>query len=543
MGDNSKRKNHQRSPQSQTHQMELDSKAPRTDMAGNTFDSHAPDAYVKAGLDPQNVLLAELLETRLSKTLTDSVNSQLKSVFDQRSVQMENRIEERVLSNVNKRLAGAERAATIAVAHVAKVNKEVAYVKRVNLKMLDRIIKDELELNKNNVIIYGLPESKDERSNDATLKKVYNMIHAIPCEQKRIVVGGVYKFNFKSIVIERCYRMGRFNRDQQYPRPVFIKIINFNHKRELMAYDNKKFLPKGVSLRNDYPDEIKSANRSLGPILEAASGTVYGTTRIRLFQGTIIIDNVKRYTLRNVIDLPKEIDYMSACFRETLESYAWFGILHGFSNFHWAPFTINKVTYYMTEQYISVQLAKEAKDEDAVVDLLNLQDSFEMKKRCKEIKGYSKEAWESKCGEVAYVGNKAKYDQNPYFAELLVSTHPKVLAEASMEEPWGCGLTLKHEDIKNPRKWPRQGVMGETLMIIRQDLIDARPEPTKFGAALKYGELIAAGVDNDAEMSASSGEEEASSSDSEGSEETADKTVPAAANADNGAENLLEKQD
>ncbi len=267
MEDQNKRKNDQRSPQSQTHQMELDSKAPRTDMAGNTFDLHAPDAYAKAGLNPQNVLLAELLESRLSKTLTDSVNSQLKSVFDEKSIHMENRIEQRVMSNVNKRLASAERAATIAVAHVAKVNKEVAHIKRVNVKQLDRIIKNELEINKNNVIIYGLPESKDERSNDATLKKVYKMIHAIPCEQKRIVVGGVYKFNFKSIVIERCYRMGRFNREQQFPRPIFTKIINFNHKRELMASENKQFLPKGVSLRNDYPDEIKSANRSLGPIL------------------------------------------------------------------------------------------------------------------------------------------------------------------------------------------------------------------------------------------------------------------------------------
>ncbi len=44
--------------------------------------------------------------------------------------------------------------------------------------------------------------------------------------------------------------------------------------------------------------------RTMPPGLVAAKDTVYGTTRIRLFQGTIIIDNVKRYTLKNVVDLP-----------------------------------------------------------------------------------------------------------------------------------------------------------------------------------------------------------------------------------------------
>ncbi len=269
---------------------------------------------------------------------------------------------------------------------------------------------------------------------------------------------------------------------------------------------------KGVFIRNDYPPEIRSANRSLGPVLQAAQGTVYGVTRIKLIQGVIIIDGVKRITLQNILEVPKEIDYMSQFYIETQLMYAWFGILHLFSNFHWCPFEIKGKIYYMTEQFIVIELAKFAKDEDAVTELENMRDPFEMKRRAKEIKGYSKKDWAARVPEVAYVANKAKYTQNPYFQEKLVETHPKVLAEASTEEPWGCGLTLKHDHIDNPKKWKRQGIMGETLTLIRQELIDARPpQPISIVPPLTFAQVSSQSLEESMEGQSSTDEEEDSS--------------------------------
>ncbi len=484
-----KRKLIQRSPQSANmDENENASKAARSEDTGHTVDPHHPDAYSLSGLDEQHVKLAEMLEKRLGKVIKDTVDTQLRQVMDDKCVAMENSIERRVISNVDKRLARVERHSAIALSHASKMQKEMKYVKSVNTKQLDRLIKCEMEINKNHIIFKGVPENKLERSNDYTLKIVKKIIGDIPSEQKRLT--GVYKYNFAGIVIERCHRMGRFNRESKFPRDIFVKVINFMDKQALMDGYNKRYLPTGVFLRNDYPPEIRSANRALGPILEAAKGTVYGTTRIKLIQGVIVIDNVQRITLKNVLEIPKPIEYMKQFFVETDALYAWFGILHIFSNFHWCPFEVKKETFFMPEQFITVELAVFANDDDAKTELMNMQDPYEMKRRAKQISGYDKEAWGEKMMDAAYIANKAKYEQNPYFLGKLLDTHPKLLAEASSEEPWGCGLTLKHPNIKNPRRWVRQGIMGETLQVLRQEFLEARPShPSLNVPAPTYAEV------------------------------------------------------
>ncbi len=510
-----KRKQDQRSPQIMS--TEREPKASKPDNEGNNidieteFDPHQPNAYAAAGLSDSQVKMADILEARLAKLINGSVEAGVKKALDENCIQMENAIESRVTSKFSRSIQRAEHNSTIAVAHVAKVSKQVDYVKKVCTKQLDRIIDLELKANKNNMIFFGVPEDKSERSNDKTLLKIKEIINAIPNDQDRLTDHN-YHYDFDKIVIERCYRMGRYNREAKFPRNIFVRVINFNDKSAVMDGYNRRYLPEGVFIRNDYPPEIRSANRSLGPVLQAVQGTVYGVTRIKLIQGVIVIDGVKRITLQNILDIPKEIDYMAQFFIETQILYAWFGILHLFSNFHWCPFEIKGKIYYMTEQFIVIELAKFAKDEDAVTELENMRDPFEMKRRAKEIKGYSQADWAARIPEVAYVANKAKFTQNPYFQERLVETHPKLLAEASTEMPWGCGLTLKHEHIENPKKWKRQGIMGETLTLIRQEFIDARPpQPSIIVPPFSFAQLSTESPEEAMEGHSSSDEEEDSS--------------------------------
>ncbi len=56
---------------------------------------------------------------------------------------------------------------------------------------------------------------------------------------------------------------------------------------------------------------------------------------------------------------------MKLYFIESDESYAFFGVLHIFSNFHWGPFEVKGVTFFMSEQYITTELARFAKDDEA----------------------------------------------------------------------------------------------------------------------------------------------------------------------------------
>ncbi len=366
--EDNKRKYSERNSPSAT----MDSQAPkaaRSDETGN-IDPFAPDAYIQAGCDPKEVKVAEILEARLSKLMTDGIESSVKSVLDDKTVEIENRIEQRVLSNVSKRLERGETRTTFAMAHIAKMKREVDYVKKVNTSQLDRLIAVELDIRSNNVFFKGVPQEKTERTQASTLKVIKDIITSIPNEQKRI--AGVYKYDFGKIEIERCYRKGKFFRDAKYPRPIFVKFLRFDDKVAVIDRNNRQYLPDGCFITNDYPPEIQRANRALGPILTVAKDTIYGTTRIKLIQGKIVVDNVLKIDLKNLHDIPKEIDYMKLYFIESDESYAFFGVLHIFSNFHWGPFEVKGVTFFMSEQYITTELARFAKDDEAYTELMNL---------------------------------------------------------------------------------------------------------------------------------------------------------------------------
>ncbi len=195
----------------------MDSQAPkaaRSDYTGN-IDPFAPDAYIQAGCDPKEVKVAEILEARLSKLMTDGIESSVKSVLDDKTVEIENRIEQRVLSNVSKRLDRGDNRTTFAMAHIAKMKREVDYVKKVNTSQLDRLIAVELDIRSNNVFFKGVPQEKTERTQASTLKVIKDIITSIPNEQRRI--AGVYKYDFDKIEIERCYRKGKFFRDASFP--------------------------------------------------------------------------------------------------------------------------------------------------------------------------------------------------------------------------------------------------------------------------------------------------------------------------------------
>ncbi len=52
-----------------------------------------------------------------------------------------------------------------------------------------------------------------------------------------------------------------------------------------------------------------------------------------------------------------------------------------------------------------------------------------------------------------------------------MDTHPLSLAEATSEKPWGCGLSLNHANVSDPKHSRSQGVMGTTLERVRAELL------------------------------------------------------------------------
>ena len=68
-------------------------------------------------------------------------------------------------------------------------------------------------------------------------------------------------------------------------------------------------------------------------------------------------------------------------------------------------------------------------------------------------------------------GLKEKYRQNEYLAKLLISTNGQILVEASRDHDWGCGISLNDDRVLYQNCWYSQGILGEMLQSIREELI------------------------------------------------------------------------
>ena len=69
--------------------------------------------------------------------------------------------------------------------------------------------------------------------------------------------------------------------------------------------------------------------------------------------------------------------------------------------------------------------------------------SIEAKKLGKSIVGYDENRWKEMGLELVRPGIKAKFEQNPLLLQMLQTTHPKTIAEATYVKTWGTGIPLQ----------------------------------------------------------------------------------------------------
>ena len=136
-------------------------------------------------------------------------------------------------------------------------------------------------------------------------------------------------------------------------------------------------------------------------------------------EDTIIIQG-KRYNVKNLHQLPEEINAFSVTSKSDDTTIGFFGELNPLSNFHPALFTYNNVQYHSSEQLIQHVKAEFFGDSGSASRILAADTPLECKKLSWNILNFSRSHWEevteSKCAE----GIRQKYIQNPALAELLV---------------------------------------------------------------------------------------------------------------------------
>ena len=196
-------------------------------------------------------------------------------------------------------------------------------------------------------------------------------------------------------------------------------------------------------------------------------------------EGDKLIIKGKSYTSRNLHLLPPPLTGYKVSSREGDNHIGFFGELNPFSNFHTAIFTVDRITFHSSEQFIQYQKAKLFNDDNIMRKTLCSKTALECKQWSKEITNYDPDTWKEQAEKLCEPGIKAKFEQNPTILKLLVSTGEKGLVECAYDRLWGNGIPLQDENCLDNDKWSGDNLLGTILMRVRaanKDIIGTNEE-------------------------------------------------------------------
>ena len=140
------------------------------------------------------------------------------------------------------------------------------------------------------------------------------------------------------------------------------------------------------------------------------------------------------------------------------------------SNFYWAPFTVQDITYHSSEQYFMMCKAIQFDDFDAAEKILNAHDAKAAKALGRKVKNFDVNVWDEHSLPAMLDAVLYKFEEpnNIVIRERLLETGNKILVEASpLDKIWGVGLHEDDDLILNESNWLGENRLGEVLMRVR----------------------------------------------------------------------------
>ena len=84
---------------------------------------------------------------------------------------------------------------------------------------------------------------------------------------------------------------------------------------------------------------------------------------------------------------------------------------------------------------------------------------------------FDKMTWEKECCKCMYDACYYKFTQNPDLRKQLKATKNLHLVEATKNDRiWGCGIDIGNPSLNDKNKWIGTNLLGETLMVLRDEL-------------------------------------------------------------------------
>lgn len=137
-----------------------------------------------------------------------------------------------------------------------------------------------------------------------------------------------------------------------------------------------------------------------------------------------------------------------------------------FSQWKPARFVDSGITYYTAEHYMMYhKLLTLGYPLEAEAILLNSNPSAAKRAgRNAKATQESLDAWDAVKFDVVVAGSFLKFSQNPGMGKQMLDLLPRKFVEASpYDRVWGIGLDISNPDIRDPKNWRGQNLLGRAL--------------------------------------------------------------------------------
>lgn len=304
----------------------------------------------------------------------------------------------------------------------------------------DKLVALENYSRRENLIIQGIPESRDENC-EAKVKKIF-------VEKLRIA-------DVDNMILQRVHR----NKSEKKPRPMVVRFLSSKDRQKIW---NAKSQLRGTNILivEDFPKEIIARRNILLPYMQRARQLNHYAV---LNGDRLFIDN-RSYSVSSLNQLPPQLQLPPSATKQVGNVLGFFTGATPLSNFYKCEFEVDGKPFNCVEQYFQYCKALFAEKPDKAQEILNATSPS----KCKFI-GDSLEVdpdkWLPEAKKAMRAGCIAKFNKDAHAKKTLMDTGNLVLAEASKDTTWGIGKKLTDKDIS--KDWTGRNNLGIILESIR----------------------------------------------------------------------------
>ena len=332
---------------------------------------------------------------------------------------------------------------------------EIRKLRDENRLLSEKILANECQSRRDNLVFIGIGESKGEN-----------------CEENILAILEFAGFQLDSRSLVRAHRLGPYNKHKT--RPVIVRFHHFRDRESVWM--GRRFIKEmcDIVVAEDFPEEIRERRKQLYPVLNAAINYRDAEFPDYRFRARLNVDklviNGASYSVDTLHKLPHKLkpEYSSSPSKD--DKLIFFTKSSPLSNHYPSTFTVSGFQYSSMEQYLMEAKALFFDDQDTAAEIMIRQDPVHQKRLGKSVKNFDLSTWQDAVPAILETGLMAKFSQVDHCKDFLLSTEGKTLGEANANDSFfGIGMGLRHPDVWDMDLWGKN-LLGQMLMKVRDSL-------------------------------------------------------------------------